>query len=137
EAGATQERTLEAVSSMPGVRREDGQGVALPCLPGGTGVPTTIQRGRGYAAESFLTLSSPRRCSACHRSYCACWFIQLSADVSKAMDRRTAISGLMPVRPFNKLDSVLRLTPSALAASVTLTPKGSRHNVRKISPGWG
>src|SRR3989442_4966625 len=53
------------------------------------------------------------------------------------MESRTAISGLIPVRPFNRLESVLRLTPRAWAASVTLKPRGSRHNVRKISPGWG
>ncbi len=76
------------------------------------------------AADNFLTLSSPRRCSARHRSYCACWCIHLSADVSKAVESRIAISGRMPVRPFNRLDKVLRLTPRALAASVSLRGAG-------------
>ena len=35
------------------------------------------------------------------------------------------------------LDSVLRLTPSAWAASVTLRPNGTRQSSRRISPGWG
>jgi plasmid maintenance system antidote protein VapI len=35
---------------------------------------------------------------------------QLSALVSKAMERRTAISGLIPARPFRMRDKVLRLT---------------------------
>lgn len=60
-----------------------------------------------------------------------------ASSFQHATDRRTAISGLIPVRPFKRLDSVFRLTPRALAASVTLRPNGSRHNVRKISPGWG
>jgi len=53
------------------------------------------------------------------------------------MDNRTAISGLIPDRPFRMLDRVLRLTPSAWAASVTLRPKGPRQSTRRISPGWG
>lgn len=54
-----------------------------------------------------------------------------------AFGRRMATSGLMPVCPFKRLESVFRLTPRAFAASVTLRPHGSKHNVRKISPGWG
>ena len=36
------------------------------------------------------------------------------------MDRRTAISGLIPARPFRIADNVLRLTPRAFAVSVML-----------------
>jgi hypothetical protein len=39
--------------------------------------------------------------------------------------------------PFNKLDSVGRLTPSAAAAAVTVNPAGSTISVRIKSPGWG
>src|SRR5260370_22944354 len=53
------------------------------------------------------------------------------------MERRTAISGLMPARPFRMLDKVLRLTPSDLAASVMVTFRGSRHSVLSTSPGCG
>jgi hypothetical protein len=62
---------------------------------------------------------------------------QLSALVLKAMERRTAISGLMPARPFRMLDKVLRLTPSDLAASVMVRFRGSRHSVLSTSPGCG
>lgn len=48
-----------------------------------------------------------------------------------------AISALIPECPFNILESVLRLTPRASAACVTVKPRGSRQSSRKISPGWG
>ena len=88
-----------------------------------------------YARASFATRSCFRRCSACQRSYCVCWLSQLSEDVPKAIERRTAISGLIPPRPFRMADRVLRLTPSACAACVTVTPSGSRQRVLMISPG--
>src|SRR5579859_6644980 len=53
------------------------------------------------------------------------------------MERRTAISGLMPARPLRMLDRVLRLTPSDLAASVTVRFRGSRHSALSTSPGCG
>src|SRR5713226_8240323 len=53
------------------------------------------------------------------------------------MERRTAISGLIPARPLRMADSVFRLTPRASAACVTVTPRGSRQSVLMISPGWG
>ena len=80
------------------------------------------------AATSFSTLNSCRLCLASHKSYWACWLSQLSAEVSNAIDRRIAISGLMPARPFKIADNVLRLTPSASAALVTVRPSGSKHN---------
>src|SRR3989441_12558123 len=69
------------------------------------------------AADNLTTRSFFRFLSACHRSYCTCWFIQLSAVVSNARESRTAISGLTPARPFKIAESVLRLTSSARAAS--------------------
>ncbi len=59
---------------------------------------------------------------------------QLSAAVLNAMDKRIAISGLMPARPFKMEDSVLRLTPSDRAASVTVRLNGARQIARRISP---
>src|SRR5437016_2043416 len=53
------------------------------------------------------------------------------------MERRTAISGLMPARPLRMPDSVLRLTPSDRAASVTVKFRGSRHSILSTSPGCG
>src|SRR5437773_744030 len=53
------------------------------------------------------------------------------------MERRTAISGLIPARPFRMPDSVLRLTPSDRAASVTVKFRGSRHSALSTSPGCG
>jgi hypothetical protein len=46
-----------------------------------------------------------------------------------ASERRTTISGLMPARALMMADSVLRLTPSACAAAVTVSPSGSNHSV--------
>jgi len=60
---------------------------------------------------------------------------QLSAEVPNAMDKRTAISGLIPARPFRMAERVLRLTPNAWAACVTLTPSGSKQRVLMIAPG--
>src|SRR5579871_4385302 len=53
------------------------------------------------------------------------------------MEGRTAISGLMPARPFRMLDKVLRLTPSDFAASVMVIFRGSKHSVLSTSPGCG
>src|SRR5712691_6517267 len=53
------------------------------------------------------------------------------------MERRTAISGLMPARPLRMADSVLRLTPRDRAASVMVKFRGSRHSVLSTSPGCG
>ncbi len=89
----------------------------------------------GQAAASFLTRSDRRLVSAFARSYWSCWLSQLSAVVPKAIDRRTAISGLMPAWQFRMLDRVLRLTPSALAASVTVKPRGCKQSSRSTSPG--
>src|SRR3990172_6652854 len=62
---------------------------------------------------------------------------QLSALVLKAIERRTAISGLIPARRLRMLESVFRLTPSARAASVTVTFRGFRHSSWSTSPGCG
>src|SRR5664279_3313913 len=53
------------------------------------------------------------------------------------MERRTAISGLMPARPLRMPDNVLRLIPRDRAASVTVRFRGSRHSVLSTSPGCG
>src|SRR5450759_2165755 len=53
------------------------------------------------------------------------------------MERRTAISGLMPARPLRMPDSVLRLIPRDRAASVTVKFRGSRQSVLSTSPGCG
>src|SRR3546814_7484990 len=48
-----------------------------------------------------------------------------------------AISGEIPAWPFTRSESCLRLTPSCLAASVTLSPKGSRQSCLTDRPGCG
>ncbi len=48
----------------------------------------------------MATRSFFRCCSARQRSDCVCWLSQISADVLKAIERRTAISGLIRARPF-------------------------------------
>src|SRR5438270_11492096 len=53
------------------------------------------------------------------------------------MDNRIAISGVMPVRPWRRFDSVERLTSRAFAALVTVKPRGSRHSFLSTSPGCG
>ena len=54
----------------------------------------------GQAADNRFTCRSFLCCSACHKSNWDCWLSQLSAEVSKAMESRIAISGLIPERPF-------------------------------------
>src|SRR5216684_3384788 len=71
------------------------------------------------------------------RSYCACCTSQLSALPPKTFANLTAISGEMPRFPFTNSDKVVRVTPSAAAASVMLTPKGSMHWRSTTPPGWG
>src|SRR5260370_27464511 len=53
------------------------------------------------------------------------------------MENRRAVSGVIPARRLRIADRVFRLTSKALAASLTVNPKGSRHNSFKTSPGWG
>ena len=84
-----------------------------------------------------MTSSAFLCCSACHKSYCVCWFSQLSEDVLKAIERRTSISGLMPALPFKMLDNVLRLMQRPLAASVIVKPKDSSQSSFITSPGCG
>jgi hypothetical protein len=50
----------------------------------------------------------------------------LRAD-PKTLERRTAISGEIPRLPFTNSDSVVRVTPSAAAASVIVKPKSAMH----------
>lgn len=88
-------------------------------------------------ATNFLTISAPLFCSAYQSSYRDCWLSQPSAEVSNAIERRTAISGLIPARPLSIALNVFRLTPRASAASVTDRPSGSRHSSLIISPGCG
>ncbi len=53
--------------------------------------------------------------------------------MSNAIDRRTAISGLITARPFNMADNLFRLTSRAAAASVSVRFKG----VKQTSRGTG
>jgi hypothetical protein len=50
---------------------------------------------------------------------------------------RNAISGDRSLRSFKKAENACRVTPRALAASVTLRPSGLITSSRTISPGWG
>ncbi len=65
-------------------------------LRSGLAVGCSALLGRGQALDLIL----PRDFSATHKSYCDCWFSQLSADVPNALDSRIAISGLIPARSF-------------------------------------
>src|SRR5271157_1242009 len=71
------------------------------------------------------------------RSECACCVSQLSALPPKTCDNLTAISGEIPRFPFTSSESVVRVTPSAAAASVMVKPKGSMHCRSTTPPGWG
>src|SRR6266403_3827675 len=70
-------------------------------------------------------------------SYCACCVGQLSALPPKTLESRTAISGEIPRFSFTSSDSVVRVTPSAAAASVIVKPKGSIHCRSTKPPGCG
>src|SRR3546814_2468719 len=61
----------------------------------------------------------------------------VSAPPPNALSSRMAISGEIPAWPFTRSESCLRLTPSCLAASVTLSPKGSRQSCLTDRPGCG
>jgi len=53
----------------------------------------------------------------------------------RAFSNRTAISGDTPALRLIRRDNAARVTPRALAPSVTLTPNSSRQS-RIMSPGW-
>src|SRR5216684_5672817 len=92
---------------------------------------------RTHAALSRLTLRKEVVRRARHRSYCCCMLSQLSGVVPKATDNLRAIAGLTPEWPLRSSESALRVTPRALAASVTDISSGSRQSSRIISPGCG
>src|SRR5271165_1521082 len=60
-----------------------------------------------------------------------------SALPPKALWRRIAISGEIPLLPLTRLLSACRVTPSAWAPLVTLKLRGSRQSCRTDNPGWG
>src|SRR5665213_2746378 len=55
----------------------------------------------------------------------------------KARSSRTAMSGVIGDLPLTISDNVLRLTPSALAVSVTVSPSGTSTSSLRPSPGCG
>src|SRR5467141_1823454 len=55
----------------------------------------------------------------------------------KTLESRTAISGEIPRFPFTSSDKVVRVTPSAAAASLMVKPKGSMHWRNTKPPGCG
>src|SRR5260370_40952370 len=89
----------------------------------------------GYANTSRRSLIRSTRTWA--SSYCACCVSQLSALPPKTLDNRTAISGEIPRFPFTSSDRVVRVTPSAAAASVLVSPRGSMHWRSTRPPGCG
>lgn len=79
------------------------------------------------AEKSGLTnCQAPETRSACHRSWFFCKFIQRSAEVLKARDRRRAMSGVMEPRSLMILDRVFLDMPSTALNSVTVIDKGFR-----------
>ncbi len=103
--------------------------ITLPRLP-------ECQYGdRAYAALKERTRILSTRPRACHRSYAVCMPSQASGLEPKAFESRIAISIEIPDLSFTSSDSACRVTPSALAASVTERPSGSRHCRRTIPPG--
>src|SRR5260370_22000430 len=89
----------------------------------------------GYANISRRSLMRSTRTWA--SSYCACCVSQLSALPPKTLDNRTAISGEIPRFPFTSSDRVVRVTPSAAAASVMVSPRGSMPWRSTRPPGCG
>src|SRR6266851_8393915 len=89
----------------------------------------------GYANISRRSLIRSTRTWA--SSYCTCCVSQLSALPPKTLDNRTAISGEIPRFPFTSSDRVVRVTPSAAAASVMVRPRGSMHWRSTRPPGCG
>ncbi len=74
---------------------------------------------------------------AFHKSYCNCSRSQPSGVRPKTFDNLMAISGLTPTLPFKRTERVFRVTPRAMAASVTVKFSGFIQNSLMISPGWG
>ena len=60
---------------------------------------------------------------------------QLSALPPKTLDSLTAISGEIPRFPFTSSNNVVRVTPSAAAASVMVKPRGSMPWRKTKAPG--
>lgn len=103
-------------------------------------LPKIISRRNSFSQAAWqksFTFKPVAFCWACHRSNCIWWFSQLSGLPPKAFDKRMAITGVTQECPFKRLDSVFLVIPSPAAASVTVSPKGSRHISRISSPGCG
>src|SRR5690348_12364854 len=60
----------------------------------------------------------------------------MSGSVPNTPASLAAISGVTGARPFTIAETCLRLTPSASAAWVTVTPSGPMYISARISPGW-
>lgn len=82
-----------------------------PGRPGGSGTPSKQPGDARYSAT---------RLRACAKPYRACRHTHPSALPQPADSSRKASAGLMPQWPWTTLDSVLRSTPSRLAAALTL-----------------
>ena len=96
--------------------------------------PPSYAAVRGLYRCTLIALSCRR---ACARSYADCKRSQWSALDHPAFSKRIAISGDNPARPLRTRESVCLAIPSALAASVTLKPKGSRQASLIEWPGCG
>src|SRR3546814_17951605 len=97
---------------------QDSTARALVYVVGATQPPASLHATRYDAARLAKAHTETR------------WASQLSGDVLKAMERRSAISGLMPALPLRIALKVLRLVTSACAASVTEMPSGSTEERR-------
>ena len=74
-------------------------------------------------------------CMACHKVNFICIFIQLSTEVLVALLILIAISGLRDDFSFTNSDRVFLVTPSILAASVTVKFNGFIISSKKTLPG--
>src|ERR1035437_5968640 len=62
---------------------------------------------------------------------------QLSGERPRALDRRSAISGLTPLVPLSTRFSVDAATPRLTASCRPVRPFGSRYTAVMNAPGWG
>jgi len=73
---------------------------------------------------------------ACHRSYFFCKLSHKSGVVLNARDNLSAISGVMELRSFKRLETVFLETPICFDKSDPVIFMGARYSRFNIPPGW-
>ena len=99
--------------------------------------PVSVYKALALASFCNDRIGAGTHFHSCTRQIVAAWYrIQKSAFDQPAASKRKAISAEIPPRPLSTRSSVVRATPSFLAALVAVNPSAFRQSYRNASQGW-